>query len=121
MKTNIISKELVRIMFDIKASGEITVNLDEKNELSVHVLGWGTMTKNVYEITNSCKMWASKQGYCINSSISKEDGYRWVLEIEPYHSIVEIPSSLMAFSFDAEYESIFKTCEWILKEEEEAK
>ena len=113
MKTNIISEELVRIMFDIKDSGEITVNLDEKNELSVHVLGWGTLTKNVYQLASECKEWAFGRGYEILEGAETLRVCRNKIEI---YSITNMCQRENFKPFDNHY--TFKACKWILEEED---
>ena len=68
---------------------------------------------NIYELAHKCKEWAMLQcvsGYIFSKYINFTTYQQWQV-------VVAIDEKTAEFTADTEPESIFKACEWILKDE----
>lgn len=66
---------------------------------------------NIYEFVFKCKEWAKTKKMYINSIYNE---FYWDRIEKEYFA--DIPNKNKSFYADTEVESIFKACEWILKE-----
>ncbi len=120
-----ISKELLSKVFNIEGVGsEINVNNSDvhyhhyiEKEKNVHYR-YKEETINIHELAHKCKEWASNNfGYIMQSWTLGKEGK---CKLSNITNGIPIVVELCLINADTEQEAIFKTCEWILEQKNEA-
>jgi hypothetical protein len=118
-----ISKELLTaIRTDVHKVLNIDLDyIQEDNKIGYFLDNRQWYFINIYEIANTCKIWAFYQGYELLSGTISEDNGDMIFECSIYNKNADGADTYFITEFEAlnEPEVVFKACEWILEQNKE--
>ena len=106
--SEVLNENITRVDPRTTANNELFIENNNGKELDIYI--------NIYELAHKCKEWARLRSFHITSWITMTDVLNGGATVG--HSIKDIKEQLI-FE-DTEPEAIFKACEWIMEQNNEA-